>query len=482
MSEQEMREKIKKSAEQIEIPEGLQPEQMKERFIEEWKVRKSQKVKFMKIGGVAAAAACLMLVYVSGVFLSAGRDTDMEMASVAEDNAGGPSYDLTSNTDGSYDMPVENSHSDTDMPESGQNEKAKKQDVGDLYVIAKDYGEVYDILYQNEMTRYKKESATGMFVNDLAMADRAEPAEEEAGGDATTYIFDSNEINQIEYEEAARDDIAYDVAQNAVAGLNASAKKEYSKTNLQTAGVDESDIIKTDGSYIYTVTNNEILITDVRTNTMKNAGKIAVPMNSAIDSIREMYVDGDTLGLILEKESTELNQNANLGIEDSEEEEIDAAYDMDVYYLDSTIVTELLTYDISDRKNPVLKGSIAQEGSYKTSRKIGNIVYLFTDEGMSLPSMERSSAIAKDHTSGWIPLVNGEAIAADCIYLPQEKGREGLVISSVNVNEPDKVIDSTMIVNNYVEVYVGNSNIYLYNVDYSSSSPNTQIAKFSMKG
>ena len=37
------------------------------------------------------------------------------------------------------------------------------------------------------------------------------------------------------------------------------AKQRYSGTNLQKEGVDESDFVKTDGSYIYTVSHNEIL-------------------------------------------------------------------------------------------------------------------------------------------------------------------------------------------------------------------------------
>jgi len=40
--------------------------------------------------------------------------------------------------------------------------------------------------------------------------------------------------------------------------------KDYSTTNLQMEGVDESDIAKIDGSYIYTVEDKYIVITDIR--------------------------------------------------------------------------------------------------------------------------------------------------------------------------------------------------------------------------
>ena len=39
---------------------------------------------------------------------------------------------------------------------------------------------------------------------------------------------------------------------------------DYSKTNVQVENVDEADIIKTDGNYTYSISENEVIITDVR--------------------------------------------------------------------------------------------------------------------------------------------------------------------------------------------------------------------------
>ena len=239
----------------------------------------------------------------------------------------------------------------------------------------------------------------------------------------------------------------------------------YSSTNLQTEGVDESDIIKTDGSYIYIVDNNVVKVIDIQNTEMAEAGEIKVSMDSAADRIVEMYVSGDVLNLIVEREETTLWQ------ESSKE---------DVYEMDSTQVTELLTYDISDKENPVLKGSTTQDGYYNTSRKIGDIVYLFTENYIEMPDLEREEAVTEEQVEKWIPLVNGSAIAADCIYLP-ENGSNGLVISSVNVDNPDQIVDNTMIMNDYVNIYVSTEAIYLYGTDYSGRNIKTEIAKFSLK-
>ena len=39
-----------------------------------------------------------------------------------------------------------------------------------------------------------------------------------------------------------------------------SGPSHYTKTNVQERGVDEADIVKTDGKFVYTLRNNELLI------------------------------------------------------------------------------------------------------------------------------------------------------------------------------------------------------------------------------
>ena len=45
-------------------------------------------------------------------------------------------------------------------------------------------------------------------------------------------------------------------------GFSEETTKDYSTTNIQVAGVDEADIVKNDGEYIYTITWNSIVILD----------------------------------------------------------------------------------------------------------------------------------------------------------------------------------------------------------------------------
>ena len=45
-----------------------------------------------------------------------------------------------------------------------------------------------------------------------------------------------------------------------------------------------------------------------------------------------------------------------------------------------------------------------------------------------------------------IPKVNGEKVAASEIYLPESSGESGILVSSLDVNKPDKVLDSKLVI------------------------------------
>lgn len=462
MTEQELLEKIKSSAEEIEIPEGLSPDSIKMKL--DWVKQAGEtdtlvdEKRHWYRGRKMLVAAAAVLVCGTGAFAAYQMtnkgydDTDNgNVGTVVTADAGADTDETAAVTEGA----AGNEGLEEDV---GGIAKYGKKDAGELYVVAENYGEIYDILEEN--ARF-----------DMDMG---------AAADAAT----TGSIGVEDYSGTRMEDfISYSDSATAESTMNSgssptqqkleqSAEEAYSGTNLQTEGVDESDIIKTDGSYIYIVSGDAVKIIDIQGNKMKETGEISISMNSAADRVMEMYVDGDKLNLIVQREETELSQGAG-EIEDSIAE-------YDVYYMNSKTVTELQTYDISSRKKPVLKGSITQDGTYNTSRKIGQIVYLFTEKYLQMPNLTRAQAVMEDNAGDWIPLVNGTAIASDCIYIPKQ-GSQGLIISSVNVDKPDKVVDNTLIMNDYVNIYVSTEALYLYGQDYTGSNIMTQIAKFGLK-
>lgn len=124
----------------------------------------------------------------------------------------------------------------------------------------------------------------------------------------------------------------------------------YSETNVQVAGVDEGDIVKTDGKHVYTISGNKLIIVDAfPIETAKILSETELEMTP-----REMFVSGDNL-LIFGTENRAFFSVV-----------------ADFYYGGNTAVK---LYDISDRENPKLEKEITFEGNYLTSRLINKQSY-----------------------------------------------------------------------------------------------------------
>lgn len=457
MTEKELLEKINDAAMNEPVPESIKPENIKEKLRGEYQKQENNihrhSRKFLYGSRVAAAALVLLICGAAGM---QAWNLNRDVAKTAEESSGmdaGAADGATENIETAEEV----AETDSSVADNTE-DTAPKQDAGDLYTVAKDYDEIYQLLKKQEI---QERTAGGVWDMGVAVNEDVSTAETSGASDAGSDYVESS----VAAEDSFVDNIKYSAREESELE-SGTGEKSYSKTNVQTEGVDESDIIKTDGSYIYTVTGNRVIITDIREGALKEAGEIQLALESTSDRVLEMYVDGDTLSLIVQTETTGLEKESSTA--------------NDVYYLSSDMGTEIRTYDISDRKQPKLSGIMTQDGYYHTSRKIGDIIYLFTDKSMGYPTLTRKEAVLEENVGGWIPLVNGEAVAADCIYV-SESCRQGLVISAVNVDKPDKVVDNTVILNGYVQIYVSTQAAYLYQEDYANGKSTTQIAKFSLK-
>lgn len=147
---------------------------------------------------------------------------------------------------------------------------------------------------------------------------------------------------------------------SAEAPMNAPAgnANDYSTTNIQVAGVDEADIVKTDGEYIYALSNNTVSI--IRSYPAENAEIVSkIELDSDAQS---MYLNGNRLAVYGQKWNFENDKVLN---------------DM-LMPIGRTSFTYLKIYDISDRANPKELRNLYFEGSNANSRMIGDYIYLVT--------------------------------------------------------------------------------------------------------
>src|SRR3989338_2538640 len=154
-------------------------------------------------------------------------------------------------------------------------------------------------------------------------------------------------------------------AQSASVGTADSTTKssDYSSTNIQVEGVDEADIIKNDGKYIYTVSGNKVVIIDAYP-----AGGMKILSEINVTGVTEIFASGDRL-VVFGNDYTPMPLEAKEG----------AAKRMS-YPFNSQAAAFANIYDISDRKSPTLAHNVSAGGSYVSSRMIGEHVYMIINE------------------------------------------------------------------------------------------------------
>lgn len=489
MEENKLLEKLWSEAQSVDVPPELEPEQIRARIEAEGNRASKHKSEQKRIrfhwssrGGRVAAAAVVLAASL-GAFGVAGTQTAVPIAGDLStmDAASGPEQMPREEQTRQDDAAGTMTDADGAAMDAAAAETVKT--LGE-YRLADSYEEVCEMLSGLMDVRYR----------DYAVATGAEGMDDADGG---TSALKKEASFEAAGSAAAEDSIsntrfAGDHAEESV------EQEDFSSTNLQVTGVDESDIVKTDGHYIYIASDDKVQIVDASTDTPRQLGSIIPEMSGNMDRIREMYVSDGRLLLILQTEDTEVMLQSG---EDSALEDM-ACMDIARFPYDpGSVHTKVLTYDITSPAGAKLIGTYTQDGTYNSSRKIGDELYLFTDYGYPVfpymvkvkdwgvydkqaESQGSDAALTEEEVERALPQIQGETIPEDCIYLPKEGTDSGVVISSMNVREPETVIDRKLIFSGYSTLYVTKDSIILYCPDYdaASGSQRTNLTKFAIGG
>lgn len=237
-------------------------------------------------------------------------------------------------------------------------------------------------------------------------------------------------------ESATASDAAAD------SGAASGAGSGYSETNVRQEGVDEADVVKTDGRYLYTLRDNgrAVAIVDTAGEGLEAAGEVELESG---DSVCEFYVNNGKLTLV--------------GNRYSEMEDGWQTYG-------SETAAFAVTYDVTDPAEPEKLGEVTQSGQYTSSRMAEGHLYLFSQYWVY-----GNDSVRAEDTAQYIPLINGELVEAGKIYLPVSGSAcQYEVISSVDLEKPGEVKDSKAVFANEGELYVSNENIYWYESQWGS--------------
>jgi inhibitor of cysteine peptidase len=143
---------------------------------------------------------------------------------------------------------------------------------------------------------------------------------------------------------------------------SAAGGTQYSTTNIQVAGVDEADFVKTDGQYIYLITGNNLSIVK------------AYPPEDAQLVFKTSFTDIAPVGIFVNGDKLVI-----LGAKYDPAQVIRTDYIAKLNYF-SDIGTYVKVYDISNKTEPKLLRDYQTNGGYFSSRMLGDYVYFVTSQ------------------------------------------------------------------------------------------------------
>lgn len=265
---------------------------------------------------------------------------------------------------------------------------------------------------------------------------------------------------------------------------NKSGADDHSNTNTQVEGVDEADMVKTDGEYIYaTLGNGKVSITDIRNpEQMKIASEITMEENFYPS---ELFLHEDMLLVLGGKfESYPMSKKIN----PSEDR------------MPGKSMTTIRLYDVSVPEKPELIREVGAEGYLNSARKVDNILYFITNVQPNFWMMEQLDE------EGLLPYVRDssqgdEAIPMgyqDISILPGATEPTYSVITAIDLSSP---AEGKVVTKGYLgaseQLYMSTNNLYLTATNYEQETSggtsdssmmwnpgtgNSDVFKFSLDG
>lgn len=303
----------------------------------------------------------------------------------------------------------------------------------------------------------------------------------------TSGIYDNiYKIIKNKYKETVLKTAKYGFSKLEEPGLidtnTSETSSDYSKTNTQHEDVDEEDIIKTDGKYIYRLNTESDTVVIYKADG-KNTKKISsINLSSYLDDYYyenkddEDYSDSYASGMYYYKDRLVVIYNTYTKIK-----ALDCKCDI-CKSMNFDDFTQIFILDISNPKKGKYITNFKQSGYYDTSRMIDDKLYI-----SSTSYIYAYDKVKKKETTRYLPvLCQGETQKLQeeqNIYISDDLSETTYsMICSYDITSSKRIDDKSFFGNSNLS-YVSNKNLYfteeIYDDNYETVK--TKITRFSIK-
>lgn len=324
-----------------------------------------------------------------------------------------------------------------------------------LCINAKKDEELTSIKSSNELLKiYEGENYKSKEINETLINIATMPFSIIAGNWDRRYYINSNnmELDSNITTDAINDRLVPEnLKGNSASNPNETSVKDYSTTNIQVENVDEADITKTDGDYIYSISENDVIITNVI-----NPEEIKIEARISGKGVPE--------DLILYKDKLVIIS------EDNDKSKMYYNYSS---YNSNTIVE---VYDIEQRDVPKLIKSYQLNEPYYTSRCINNKLYVIASGTLRKENNEIKIDYYEDNKTKNLELDNIK-------YLKDINTKKQTLFSMVDLDDAEKDIKLNSYLIDISNAYISENSIYLLDQKYDYRGYAPPISSlFGLKG
>lgn len=245
-------------------------------------------------------------------------------------------------------------------------------------------------------------------------------------------------------------------AANDASALGGEAPPSYSTTNVQVAGVDEPDIVKTDGTYLYVVANQTVYI--LRAYPVFEATILAQIKITNV-SISNIFIRGDRLVVFG-------NTGGFYGYPLLEGDMKVDVVRQDIWW-GGVSQTAINVYDLSERAAPTLVKEIRIDGGYFDARLIDEYVYVVATEY----TYTIYNAVDEKNYTLNVPQISidneSQSIPADDIYYVDVPELSDTMTHVISLNlDTNDVVEKSFMLGSSQTMYVSRNNIFLASLHY----------------
>jgi inhibitor of cysteine peptidase len=276
-------------------------------------------------------------------------------------------------------------------------------------------------------------------------------------------LTETNQNNNYRYRNEVS--IAGDQA-NSVHGMekmkSESAAADYSETNVQVTGVDEADLVKTDGEYIYQVNKGKVIILKAYPSAEM---KVVSTITFADENYRplEIYIDDQYLVVIG-------SSHNNYGYGDNYTDAPVAKMRAEIWpprYTQNRV--KALIYDLQDKSKLTKIREVEIDGRYLSSRKIGSYLYLVANDPLDYYRILDRPLGEDVEAENIVPTYRDTAVQEDLIpvsyedirYIPPVAEANYLVIAGLDLAQQDQAVQISTYLGAGDNLYVSQDNLYV---------------------